>query len=343
MKSNKGEKLSPLISVIIPVFNGQEYLDEAITSVLTQTYSNIEVVIVDDCSTDRTAEIIEKWARKDCRIKAFKNPRNLNLPNSLNIGHNLGHGEYFTWISHDNIMESNCLQTLYNTLKSSGCDIAYSNFQYIDEQSKTTGTHHLTNFNELIFGNVIGPSFLYSKEVCSRTPYDPFLFGIEDYDFWLRASRLFKFKHTPELLYYYRKHDKSLSNQIKTNNKALKRQKILKYKTIRKFFNECGLLNHCHLKLIYYLGEYSQKHLQDFIKRHKTFSEIFIQLELATSTYNHKDLMRSYYMRMRTMLFKSVSDQNINTLFKLIKFCPKIFINFSKKKSLRLILKLIKF
>src|SRR5215472_937240 len=92
-----------LVSIILPVYNGQKYLGLSIESCLTQTHQNFELVIVDDGSSDNTPTIIEKYAAADDRIKLIRNKKNLGLPESLNVGFEFSQGEFLTWFQSDNL------------------------------------------------------------------------------------------------------------------------------------------------------------------------------------------------------------------------------------------------
>ena len=84
------------VSVVLPVFNGETYLAQSIDSILAQTYTNWELIIIDDGSTDRTKEIAESYVKKDKRIFYYKNPKNMQLPRSLNRGFAMSVGDYLT-------------------------------------------------------------------------------------------------------------------------------------------------------------------------------------------------------------------------------------------------------
>ena len=84
--------MKDLISVVLPVYNGEKYLRESIDSVIAQTYQNWELLIVDDCSTDSTALIAKEYAEKDSRIHYYLNEKNLRLPRNLNRGFSLAKG-----------------------------------------------------------------------------------------------------------------------------------------------------------------------------------------------------------------------------------------------------------
>ena len=83
--------IHPLISIILPVYNGETYLAKSIESCLKQTYSKIELIIVNDCSTDKTVEISKNYAKKDTRIKIVNNKTNQRLPSSLKYTKSIAH------------------------------------------------------------------------------------------------------------------------------------------------------------------------------------------------------------------------------------------------------------
>lgn len=109
--------MEELISIVLPVYNGEKYLRESIDSVLAQTYKNWELLIVDDCSTDSSAAIAKEYASKDRRIYYYRNENNLRLPRNLNKGFRLAKGDYLTWTSDDNKFKPMALEKMYDALK----------------------------------------------------------------------------------------------------------------------------------------------------------------------------------------------------------------------------------
>src|SRR5215831_17134423 len=91
----------PVATIGIPVYNGEAYLEEAIRSALAQTADDLEVVISDNASTDRTAEICNDYAQQDSRVRYFRNPRNLGAAPNYNIVLANARGRYFKWLAHD--------------------------------------------------------------------------------------------------------------------------------------------------------------------------------------------------------------------------------------------------
>lgn len=224
-----------LISIVLPVYNGEKYLSQSIESCLKQTFINIELIIVNDCSTDNTLSIANQYAEKDSRVTVISNIENKKLPASLNIGHNEAKGDFITWTSDDNFYELDALEQLLNSLLEDEADIVYSNIFLIDNLGDRIREVRLSGFENLIFGNVIGSCFLYRRNVFEKNNgYNESLFLIEDYDFWMRAILHSKFTKLDQFLYNYRKHENSLTNQIN----AVNDKQILWQKNVRKMYFE---------------------------------------------------------------------------------------------------------
>lgn len=121
------------ISVLIPVYNSEQHIERCIKSIENQTYSDIEIVIVNDGSTDKTQDIIQKIAQKDDRIKLI-NIENQGVANARNVALSNATGEYITFVDSDDYIEDDYVQTLYDNLKKYDADIAVCNcINYIQE------------------------------------------------------------------------------------------------------------------------------------------------------------------------------------------------------------------
>lgn len=135
-----------LISVIIPVYNVQEYLDHCVTSVQNQTYQNIEIVLVDDGSTDGCGEMCEQYTKRDNRILVI-HKENGGLSDARNEGMKKAHGQYITFVDSDDMIDRKFIEKLYVALKKSGSDIAFCNYIETNEniikvECQETGTLH---------------------------------------------------------------------------------------------------------------------------------------------------------------------------------------------------------
>jgi len=217
----------PLISIILPTYNGARYLRKSIDSCLAQTFADFELIIVDDCSTDDTGGIAEEYARKDPRIRVIHNAFNKKLPLSLNTGFEQARGAWHTWTSDDNYYSPEALQVMLAALNAHpGTDLVYTDYYLVDEQDKLFGKR---KFNNIYDGFTAwlgcGACFLYKAEIFSvNRGYNPGAFLIEDYDFFMRAFLRFNFYYLPRYdLYYYREHPSSLtSNQSDVVNDLAK-------------------------------------------------------------------------------------------------------------------------
>jgi glycosyltransferase involved in cell wall biosynthesis len=212
--------IKPLVSIVLPVYNGEKYLSQSIESCLNQTYNNLELIIVNDCSKDKTLEISGLYAAKDNRIKIINNLKNMKLPASLNIGHKVAKGNFITWTSDDNFYELNAIEELLQALLKKQVDIVYSDICLVNDIGDKIREVKFVPFENIIFGNFIGSCFLYSRSVFDRNNgYDENLFLVEDYDFWLRATLHSRFYQLQKRLYNYRIHQGSLTSHISTDVK----------------------------------------------------------------------------------------------------------------------------
>ncbi|NQT57201.1 MAG: glycosyltransferase family 2 protein, partial [Desulfobacteraceae bacterium] len=100
------------VSVCIPVYNGEKYLEECLNSVLDQSFRNFEVVVVDDQSSDTSFEIARKYEARDDRVRVFHNAQNLGLVNNWNRCIELSHGKWIKFVFQDDLIESNCLEKM---------------------------------------------------------------------------------------------------------------------------------------------------------------------------------------------------------------------------------------
>jgi glycosyltransferase involved in cell wall biosynthesis len=211
---------TPKVSIILPTYNGARYLRESIDSCLTQTYPNVELIAVDDCSTDDTPRILSEYAA-DSRVKIIRHAVNSKLPSALNTGFANATGTYLTWTSDDNRFAPHALDELTRYLEEHRyVGFVYSDYWLIDEKGETIRRVEAGPPEHLRERCAI-TSFLYRREVYEQVgDYDPALFRIEDYEYWLRISQRFALAWYPEPLYYYRRHPSSLTSADQLDNRA---------------------------------------------------------------------------------------------------------------------------
>lgn len=204
----------PKISVILPVYNGEKYLQDSIESVLGQTFQDFELIIVDDCSTDESPVIAKKYAESNSKIVYVRNEINLKLPASLNKGFELASGPYWTWTSCDNIFLPNAFSILVSKLDSAPeVGLVYSSMHIIDDHSKIISNLEAGPSKDIILRNVVGACFMYKASLAKQVgQYNQDMFLCEDYEYWLRIARVSKIKPITDNLYLYRRHYQSLSH-----------------------------------------------------------------------------------------------------------------------------------
>jgi glycosyltransferase involved in cell wall biosynthesis len=203
----------PLISIVLPVLNGARYLRQSIESCLDQSYDSIELILVDDGSTDSTLAIFEEYLRKDRRVRVFSHANNRGLPHALNTGFAAAAGQYLTWSSADNYYRQHAMARMVEVLEEdSKVDFVYSDLTILDSQDHFVEHWIAGKVQDLVLINRIGACFLYRRkvhEVLGKYAEDMFL--AEDYDFWLRASVCFQMVPIHEDLYCCRDQQNSLS------------------------------------------------------------------------------------------------------------------------------------
>lgn len=203
-----------LVSIVLPTYKRAHVLPHAIRSVLAQTYRHWELIVVDDNSPDDTAAVVASFA--DPRIRYVRNEPNLKLPRALNRGFSLARGDYVTWTSDDNLYGEQALEKMVARLRAGDCDLVYADYWLFAEQGADGGPldpQHVRQPGQVQLekGNHIGACFLYTRQLYEVVgDYDPELFLVEDYDFFIRAARQFRFGHIAEPLYYFRRDDDTL-------------------------------------------------------------------------------------------------------------------------------------
>lgn len=217
-----------LISIVLPIYNGETYMRQSIDSVLAQTYPNWELLIVDDGSTDRTAEIAREYEEKDPRIHYHKNEQNLRLPRTLNRGFSLAKGDYLTWTSDDNYYYPTALETMLTGLQNTGRDFAFASCDIINGDGEIVECIMVSEQakKSIVGSNPVGACFLYSRAVYETVgDYDPELTLVEDFDYWQRICMHYVPLCIPEKLYAYRWHDAALTSTMKKDifNKTLEK------------------------------------------------------------------------------------------------------------------------
>ena len=225
--------MNPLVSVIIPTFNGERYLEEAVISALRQTYKNLECIVVDDGSTDNTPKIINKLSSRDSRLKYFYKV-NGGLSSARNFGINKSKGEWIQFLDSDDWLNEDKIRFQLKFFDEFHADctddvVLYSDYKVVYENEQgdvddtITQTFGLLSKKQLL-QRVLGWYFtadcplhanntLFTKSIFAKNMfYECKTFIFEDLELWIRLLvQNISFIHTPILGMYYRRHQSNIT------------------------------------------------------------------------------------------------------------------------------------
>lgn len=231
----------PKVSVVMSVLNGEKYLQECINSILDQTFSDFEFIIVNDGSTDKTAEILNDYASRDARIRILDNPTNRGVGYSRNKGNAAARGEYIAIMDADDRSCPERFERQFQFLNENP-DVAILGTSYVKAKSghstklmKRINLPGLVRWNLIFYCALNNPSVMMRRSLISEEGFK-YAEGIEgeDFDFFSKVSRKHKITNLEEPLHFYRWHEGNLtvvkaSTFVTYNNLTIREQ--IKYFT----------------------------------------------------------------------------------------------------------------
>jgi glycosyltransferase involved in cell wall biosynthesis len=316
----------PTVSVIMPSYNHQAYIHEAIESVLKQSFDDFELIIIDDASKDRSKEIIQAYEEKDDRIWAIYHRENQGIAKTVNEGLERAEGKFIALFSSDDLWRENKLKKQLEILEKKEDLIVWSEALVIDARGNFTGEtftqmHRAIKrkksgyiFEELLKGNYIcGQSAIFKRESVENIRFDEELKYLNDYKFFLDLARKYEFYFIPEPLVFYRIH---------RENTILKDRLGWRIDSIK-------------------LDESLLKKYGDNIPN-KIKSKIFLRLSLAYSSIGKKEYAKRYFYQAIKMnplsflyLFLVFSDEN-GVIRNLLRWSYRKYQKFMKYKKLKI-------
>ena len=219
---------SPIVTVLMPVYNAEKYLAEAINSILNQTFTNYELLIINDGSTDKSEEIILKYSDK--RIRYIKNDKNIRLVATLNKGIELAKGKYIARMDADDISFPTRLEKQITLLENNEDIGVCGSFLYVFGENirNYIAKKPLTDIgikSALLVQNPLGhPNVTIRKSILIKhhIRYDERFYRMEDWGLWITLMNKCKYANIPEILLQYRYVNTSESRQNKKDDKHLK-------------------------------------------------------------------------------------------------------------------------
>lgn len=247
----------PLISIVMPAYNAEQYISRAIASILNQTFKDFELIIINDASTDNTLKIIQKYKNLDNRIRVLNNKSHLLIAESLNKATSLAQAEIIARMDADDISLPNRLELQYSFL-SKNPDIAVlgANIIIIDKDGKEISRREYPTESEqlkkimFLYSPFAHPVVMFRKKIFQEFGgYDLKMVPCEDIDLWFKIGSKYKFATIPNTVMQYTVHPDSSSNKKLIQLELLGFE--IKLKAIRKYGYRPRIYD-----IIYNLGEF---------------------------------------------------------------------------------------
>jgi glycosyltransferase involved in cell wall biosynthesis len=269
---------NPKVSVICMCYNHNNYVVESLDSVLNQSYSNIEIIIVDDCSPDDSKETIRNWALKHKIDKLIFNTLNIGNTKSFNKALKIATGDFIIDFATDDVLLPECISILikrFNTSKYKNLGVIFSNSELIESNGNNIGHFFKVDENkktiqEIATGSIYKTVISSGMHICQvamlvkKSIYDTLKgydedLGFEDLDFWVRSSKICEYDYIDLVLCKKRMLDNSLSNHF---NRALSKKtnklNASTYSILKKVFEKTNttreedfaLLKRIHFEII---------------------------------------------------------------------------------------------
>ena len=215
---------APLVSVILPVFNGETYLAEAIESILTQTLSDLELIVIDDCSVDGTAAIIRDYANRDERVRLVRHDHNQGMPSARNSGIAVSRGEFIATMDCDDVSLPQRLEKQAAFLEANP-DIGVVGI-FVQNVAEDLSVRQIQSFPQqhafMVMYWILGGTTLYGGVYMARRSallavggYNESYKLAEDTELFSRLCLETRVANLPEALYLYRHHDQQVSASAK--------------------------------------------------------------------------------------------------------------------------------
>ena len=223
----------PKVSVIIPVYNAQKYLERCLNSIVNQTLTEIEILLIDDCSTDKSVEIIQEYSKKDKRIKLIKSRENQGAAAARNKGLDIAKGEYIGFIDADDYIDLNYYEELYKKAKETNADVVKCKRAVIGEN----GVKHESYLNESVKTSKYNFSFEWTTAIYKTSLINdnhirlvPEFTVAEDVIFLNEIIvKTDKIEVIDNVLYYYCRRKNSLNEVFYPKAKILNNLKAIEY------------------------------------------------------------------------------------------------------------------
>lgn len=307
----------PRVTVLMPTYNVAPYVREAIDSVMQQTYTDFELLVIDDCSTDNTVEVVRNI--DDPRIHIVQNEKNVGLAENLNRGLSHITTEYVARMDGDDIAEPFWLERevaiLDNHPDIGICSGGFERFGTVKSLVRFPEHHEDCLANMLFECSVIVPTFRMSLYRDHGLRYSTEAFPAEDYRFWAECLRLTKMYNIQETLFHYRMHP----TQICTARREEQQRKVA---LVRRYMLEWLSEDFNEEEKAYYTGQFMAPQIaskQDYRER-KAFCRKMIEKNRSVGHFDEEALRRRLDKHLMLTLYSTIVDRFFNNGYSIPKY-----------------------
>lgn len=192
------QDIMPLVSIITPLFNAEKYIEKTVLSIIEQSYTNWELLIVDDCSRDSSYKVVQKISEKDKRIKIIKLKENLGAAVARNTGIENANGRFIAFLDSDDTWHPKKLEKQIKFMLDNQYYFTYTGYHKVDENGifiKSTKIPKIINYNKLLKTNYIGClTAIYDSEKLGKI-YFPLIRKRQDYALWLKILKMIPYAY----------------------------------------------------------------------------------------------------------------------------------------------------
>lgn len=182
-----------MVSIVMPAYNMERYIEAAVCSVQAQTYENWELLVIDDCSRDATCEIVERLAAEDPRIRLIRNKQNMGVSRTRNRGIEMSRGRYVAFLDSDDMWRPGKLECQIEALERTGADFSYCSYAIVDAEGKQAKPDYMVptriTYESLLRENVVGCSTVLIEAPVIKANLFGSGFYHEDYVLWVKLLK----------------------------------------------------------------------------------------------------------------------------------------------------------
>ncbi len=246
--NERKEFIQGLVSVIIPTFNVEKYIERTIECVTKQSFKNLEIIIVDDCSSDNTVRIIKEIMSKHKQVKLFVQPQNMGAAEARNKGLFEASGQYVAFLDSDDLWEPIKIETQINDMQTNNIAFSYTTYDFVNAEEKQIKKpikiKRITTYKDLMTRTIISTPTVVIDRLLTGDVYMPLRRTGQDYAFWLLLLRHNNAYGISTVLTHVRKRPGSLSKNKLQNIRDVWEVQT-RNESIKKFFAFFHVIGYC--------------------------------------------------------------------------------------------------